>query len=59
MRERFISLIDTFENKSFPAWIGNEEFHMSHRSKLIQKLPTHYADLFTETPDNLEYVWIK
>jgi len=59
MRERFVSMINNFQNKQMPAWLGNEELHMSHRSKLIQKLPTHYADLFKETPTNLEYVWIK
>ena len=40
-----------------PPFIGNEEFHKSHRSKLIQKQPEFYKSKFPNTPDNLEYVW--
>ncbi len=59
LKNFFVSKMESFDNKNMPSWLGNEEFHLSHRSKLIQKKPEHYADLFKETPDNLEYVWIK
>jgi hypothetical protein len=37
-----------------PTWLGNAEFHRSHRSNLKRKDPVHYA--FDE-PDDLPYVW--
>lgn len=40
-----------------PPWLGNSEFHLSHQSNLIRKLPEHYAPLFPGVPDNLPYVW--
>jgi Pyrimidine dimer DNA glycosylase len=42
---------------SRPHWFGNEDFHRSHQSNLIRKLPEHYAPLFPGVPDNLPYVW--
>ncbi len=41
----------------FPDWVGNEEFHTSHRSNLLRKDPVHYGQFgWKEAPD-LEYVW--
>ena len=40
-----------------PPWLGREELHRSHRSKLIAKFPEHYAPLFPGVPDDLDYVW--
>jgi hypothetical protein len=40
-----------------PSWIGREDIHLSHKSRLIQKFPDHYKPLWPEAPDNLEYVW--
>jgi hypothetical protein len=40
-----------------PPWLGDENFHRSHRSNLRRKLPAHYAPLFPGVPDNLPYVW--
>ncbi|WP_432945434.1 MSMEG_6728 family protein [Kribbella sp. CA-253562] len=39
-----------------PPWLGDEEFHRSHRSALLQKDPAYYAPLFDE-PTDLPYVW--
>lgn len=42
---------------SLPKWLGNNEFHASHRSNLLRKLPDHYRQfLWTEGPD-LPYIW--
>ena len=41
----------------YPPFIGDEQFHKSHRSMLIQKQPDYYRSKFPGTPDNLEYVW--
>lgn len=40
-----------------PHWLGNTEFHLSHQSNLLRKMPQHYGPLFPDVPDNLEYVW--
>lgn len=40
-----------------PWWLGIEEIHRSHRSMLIQKNPKWYKPLFSNTPDDLPYIW--
>lgn len=42
---------------TLPPWLGNEEFHRSHQSNLVRKLPGHYRQFFPDVPDNLPYVW--
>jgi len=40
-----------------PTWMGNLDFHASHRSNLLRKDPEHYGQYgWTET-DNLPYIW--
>jgi hypothetical protein len=40
-----------------PSWLGSEPFHASHRSNLLRKEPSHYAQFhWTDGPD-LPYVW--
>lgn len=42
---------------SHPRWIGNADFHASHRSNLLRKEPEHYKQFhWVEGPD-LPYVW--
>lgn len=45
------------DDVSRPPWLGNEEFHRSHRSNLIRKWPEYYSRLWPDVPDNLPYVW--
>ena len=40
-----------------PKWVGNEQFHLSHKSNLIRKNPDHYKQLWPDIPDNIPYVW--
>ncbi len=40
-----------------PAWLGREDFHLSHQSNLIRKLPDHYGKLWPTVPGDLPYVW--
>lgn len=40
-----------------PAWLGDKDFHASHRSNLLRKLPEHYSQFGWTEPDNLPYVW--
>ena len=42
----------------FPPWLGDEDFHLSHRSMLLQKDYEFYRDKFpADTPLNLGYKW--
>ncbi|WP_326701230.1 MSMEG_6728 family protein [Streptomyces sp. NBC_01754] len=40
-----------------PPWLGDEDFHLSHRSALVRKDPAYYRPLFPGTPADLPYVW--
>lgn len=40
-----------------PWWFGDEEFHLSHQSNLVRKMPEHYRVLYPLVPDDLPYVW--
>lgn len=44
-------------NLSSPPWRGDENFHLSHQSNLVRKLPEYYGPLFPGVPDDLPYVW--
>lgn len=56
MRPRFMALLDRLGGV-VPTWLGDDAFHLAHRSNLIRKLPTHYAPLFPGVPADLPYVW--
>lgn len=45
------------EDVVMPAWLGDERFHLAHRSNLLRKDRGHYAPLFGDVPDDLPYVW--
>ncbi len=57
LRGRILEYYNQNETSDYPPFIGNEDFHRTHRSKLIQKKPEHYRSLFPNTPENLEYIW--
>jgi hypothetical protein len=40
-----------------PPWLGDEDFHRSHRSSLLRKDPGFYGERFADVPDDLPYVW--
>ena len=40
-----------------PPWLGDADFHLSHRSALLRKDPAHYRHHFPGVPDDLPYVW--
>lgn len=40
-----------------PEWIGDDAFHLSHKSNLIRKLPEHYKPLWPDVPNDLELIW--
>jgi hypothetical protein len=41
----------------FPSWIGNEDFHKSHRSNLLRKDYEFYSKQFSDVDANLPYYW--
>lgn len=44
-------------NFEYPTWLGDEEFHASHRSNLLRKDPTFYGKYKWTEPPNLAYKW--
>jgi hypothetical protein len=48
-------------NATMPPWLGDEAFHMAHRSNLRRKDPTHYSPErlgpVWDVPDDLLYQW--
>lgn len=40
-----------------PAWLGDPDFHRSHQSNLLRKMPDHYV--FPGVPDDIAYIWPK
>jgi len=40
-----------------PPWLGDPDFHRSHRSALVRKDPEFYAARFPGVPDDLPYLW--
>lgn len=57
MLERFELIISQSNNFEMPSWLGDPEFHESHRSNLIRKFPEHYKLLWPEMTDDKPYVW--
>lgn len=39
-----------------PVWLGNVQFHRSHRSNLLRKDYKYYSKKFV-APEGMEYVW--
>ena len=50
-------ITDALRSIRMPSWLGDEDFHASHRSNLLRKDPDHYGQFgWTESPD-MEYIW--
>ena len=45
------------EAGALPWWLGDEDFHRSHRSALLRKDRPFYRHQFGDVPDDLPYVW--
>lgn len=45
------------EDACDPYWLGDPEFHRSHKSNLLRKDFEHYGKEGWDVPDDLEYVW--
>lgn len=42
----------------YPSWIGDEEFHKSHRSNLLRKNKEYYSKFGWTESDDLPYKWV-
>lgn len=42
---------------AYPSWLGDPDFHASHRSNLLRKDLEYYSQFNWSEPDNLEYIW--
>jgi hypothetical protein len=40
-----------------PPWLGDPDFHESHRSALFRKDPDFYGPIFGAAPADVAYVW--
>ncbi len=56
-REKIMAYRDTDSAVVVPRWLGDEDFHASHRSNLLRKDPEHYGKFGWTEPDDLPYVW--
>ena len=59
MLKLFVGNYDINKDVGNPIWIGNKQFHASHRSNLLRKDKKYYGKFNWKEPDNLPYVWIK
>jgi len=55
--EKIASYFSVGQPSPMPSWVGEPEFHLSHQSNLVRKLPEHYSPLFPGVPSDLPYVW--
>lgn len=55
VREQLVEFVSSELRR--PSWLGDEAFHLSHRSNLVRKDPEFYRPLFPDVPDDLPYVW--
>lgn len=56
MSERFLPFVGSLFPVA-PSWIGDEGFHLSHRSNLIRKMPEHYGSIWPDVTPDMPYVW--
>lgn len=49
--------LDQYPCGPLPPWLGDPDFHRSHQSNLVRKMPDHYRQFFPDIPDDLPYIW--
>lgn len=45
-------------NVTYPTWLGDADFHASHRSNLLRKDINHYERFGWEESQDVPYVWL-
>jgi hypothetical protein len=54
---KFESYKEMFKDSKKPEWLGNEDFHSSHRSNLLRKDFSWYSQYNWREEPTMEYVW--
>lgn len=57
LRRKFLDMYPIEKSGSLPRFIGNRNFHVSHRSNLLRKDIVHYRKYWPALTDSLPYVW--
>lgn len=55
-KEKISLEMERHKPTGMPPWLGDPNFHMSHKSNLVRKNPVWYAKYFDVAP-GLPYVW--
>jgi len=50
--------VDSGKIYDLPHWLGDKEFHDSHKSNLLRKNKEYYSQFSWNVPDNLPYKWV-
>lgn len=50
-------LVAGIDDPTLPAWLGDEDFHRSHKSNLLRKDPVWYGRFGWDVPHDLPYIW--
>ena len=65
----FEAFLERFTDNGLPEWLGDEDFHVAHRSNLLRKgkewllkkgddsVLKRYRSLWPNIPDDLPYIW--
>jgi hypothetical protein len=56
-RTKIVSLVDMSQPVVYPSWVGDDAFHVAHRSNLIRKKSEFYQPLWPNVRGDLPYVW--
>lgn len=52
-----MEIITISSNIIYPPWLGNKEFHASHRAALLAKDYNWYSQFFWKETPIIDYVW--
>jgi hypothetical protein len=49
--------MNKFQDTGAPPWIGNNDFHIAHRSNLLRKDLEYYSKFWPDIPPDMPYIW--
>ncbi len=55
--DSYTELRNAIDHNVYPPWVGNVQFHASHRSNLLRKDFRHYSRFGWREPIDLPYYW--
>ena len=57
LHSKFLLHSEEYQGLLRPFWMGDQDFHASHRSNLLRKDPQWYGQFGWNEPSDLPYVW--